>query len=136
MYFIAIVNSTCIEYSIFSVPSVVQRVKDPVLLQLWRRSQLQVVFNPWPRNFHMPQVQPEKYYIFSSLSWNINQIDFSSIILHPINSVINFNNLKMFGGSFLIGSIQVMEFLCLPVKFLVLSFFSSYRTIECHQDMT
>ena len=33
-------------------------LKDPVLLQLWQRSQLQCGFDPWPRNFHMPQVQP------------------------------------------------------------------------------
>ena len=29
-------------------------LKDPALLQLWRRSQLWLTFNPWPRNFHMP----------------------------------------------------------------------------------
>ena len=35
-----------------------QWVKDQELLQLWQRSQLWLRFDPWPRNFHMPQVQP------------------------------------------------------------------------------
>ena len=34
---------------------VAQWVKDPALLHLWHRFQLQCKFNPWPRNFHMPQ---------------------------------------------------------------------------------
>ena len=34
-----------------------QLVKGPVLLQLRHRSQLQFGFNPWPRNFHNPEVQ-------------------------------------------------------------------------------
>ena len=42
------------------VPAVVQLVKDPTLLQLWHRLQLQLGFNPWPRNFHMSRVQPKK----------------------------------------------------------------------------
>ena len=42
------------------VPTVVQWVKDLVLLQLWLRLQLQLGFDPWPRNFHMPLVQPRK----------------------------------------------------------------------------
>lgn len=32
--------------------------KDPVLPQLQRRSKLQLGFNAWPENFHMPQIQP------------------------------------------------------------------------------
>ena len=32
------------------VPTVIQWVKDPALLQLWLR------FDPWPRNFHILQV--------------------------------------------------------------------------------
>ena len=28
-------------------------LKDPALLQLWHRSQLQHGFNPWPRNLYM-----------------------------------------------------------------------------------
>ena len=38
------------------VPSLAQYsgLKEPVLLQVWLR------FNPWPRNFHMPWVQPFK----------------------------------------------------------------------------
>ena len=31
-----------------------QWVKDLVLLQLWYRMQLQLGFDPWPRNFIMP----------------------------------------------------------------------------------
>ena len=41
-------------------PTVVQQVKDLVLLQLWNRSQLWSGFNPWPANFHMPQAQTKK----------------------------------------------------------------------------
>ena len=33
-------------------------VKDSALLQLWYRLQLQCGFDPWPRNFHMPQFPP------------------------------------------------------------------------------
>ena len=37
-------------------------LKDPALPQLWLRlrSQLWLELNPWPRNFHMPWVQPKK----------------------------------------------------------------------------
>ena len=35
-------------------------LKFPVLPQLWHRLQLQLRFNPWPRNFHTQQVQPLK----------------------------------------------------------------------------
>ena len=42
------------------IPGSVQWVKDPALPQLWRRSQLQLGFNPWPWNFHMPWVQSLK----------------------------------------------------------------------------
>ena len=34
-------------------------LKDPVL-HLWHRSQLQLRFSPWPRNFHMLRVQLKK----------------------------------------------------------------------------
>ena len=37
-----------------------QRVKDLVLPLLWLWSLLWHDFNPWPRNFHMPQAQPKK----------------------------------------------------------------------------
>ena len=33
-------------------------LKDPALLQLQRRSQIWLRFNPWPRNFHILRVQP------------------------------------------------------------------------------
>lgn len=42
-----------------SITSLVQWVKDLVLLQLWHILQLQLRFDPWPRHFHMPQVQPK-----------------------------------------------------------------------------
>ena len=38
----------------------VQWVKDLALPQLWCRWQLWLRFDPWPRNFHMPQVQGGK----------------------------------------------------------------------------
>ena len=34
----------------------VQRVKDPVLLQLWHRFQLRHRFDPWPGKFYVPHV--------------------------------------------------------------------------------
>ena len=37
-----------------------QWVKDLALLQLWRRSQLRLRFNSWPKNFHMLQVMQKK----------------------------------------------------------------------------
>ena len=37
-----------------------QWVKDQALPQLWHRLQLRLRFNPWPKNFLMPQVQPNK----------------------------------------------------------------------------
>ena len=37
-----------------------QWVKDLALLQLWHKLQLWFRFSPWPRNFHMPWVQPLK----------------------------------------------------------------------------
>ena len=33
-------------------------LKDPMLLQLWRRSQLQLKFSSWPGNFYMLWVWP------------------------------------------------------------------------------
>ena len=45
------------------VPTVVQWVKDLVLLQLWHRLQLQLEFDPWPGNFHMLQVWPKKIWL-------------------------------------------------------------------------
>ena len=35
-------------------------VKDPVLSLLWLRSLLWHGFQPWTKNFHMPQALPEK----------------------------------------------------------------------------
>ena len=48
------------KYSL-GVPIVAQWVKDLGLLQL----KLQLGFNPWPRNFYMPWVQPKKKKNFS-----------------------------------------------------------------------
>ena len=36
------------------IPGLAQWIKDPLLLQLWYRSQLQLRLDPWPRNFHVP----------------------------------------------------------------------------------
>ena len=33
-------------------------LKDPVLQQLWQRLQLWLGFSTWPREFHMPWLQP------------------------------------------------------------------------------
>ena len=41
-------------------PDPVQQVKDLVLPQLWHRLQMQLGFDPWPGNFHMLWVQPER----------------------------------------------------------------------------
>ena len=37
-----------------------QWVKDPALSLQWLGPLLWRMFNPWPRNFHMPQAQPGK----------------------------------------------------------------------------
>ena len=42
------------------IPSPAQSVKDPALQQLWCRSHLWLVLNPWPGTFHMPRVWPKK----------------------------------------------------------------------------
>ena len=42
------------------IPSWAQWVKDPVLLQLWCRSQMWLGLDPWPRNFHMPWAWPKR----------------------------------------------------------------------------
>lgn len=42
------------------IPGLAPWVKDLVLLQLWRRWQVQLRFNPRPGIFHMPQVWPEE----------------------------------------------------------------------------
>ena len=41
-------------------PALGSGLKDLVLPQLQHRSQLWLGFNPWSRNFHVPQVQPLK----------------------------------------------------------------------------
>ena len=38
-------------------PALHSGLKDPVLLQLQCRSQLRLVFNPWPGNIHVPWVR-------------------------------------------------------------------------------
>ena len=42
------------------IPTVVQWVKDQVLPHVWHRLQLWLRFDPWPKNFHTPQVQPKE----------------------------------------------------------------------------
>ena len=39
-------------------PALHSGLKDPVLPQLWCRSQLRLGFNPLPGNFHMPRMWP------------------------------------------------------------------------------
>ena len=43
-----------------SIPGPEQWVKGPALLQLWHGSQVQLAFDPWPRNFHVPWVLQKK----------------------------------------------------------------------------
>ena len=42
------------------IPGLAQWSKDLVWQQLWHKSQLQLRFDPWTRNFHMPWVQPKE----------------------------------------------------------------------------
>ena len=42
-------------------PGLMQWVKDPGSLQLWRRSQVQLGFDPWPRNFHMLRLKKKEF---------------------------------------------------------------------------
>ena len=46
--------------AISGVPAVAKQVKMLALLQIWRRSKLQLGFNPWSRNLYMLQVQLKK----------------------------------------------------------------------------
>ena len=41
------------------IPSLAHWVKDPALTLLWHSLQMQLRFNPWPQNFHMPWVRPK-----------------------------------------------------------------------------
>ena len=50
-------DTTCLCGGSCLIPGRVLRVKDLVLPQLWYRSQLQLGFDPWPRNFHMCAVR-------------------------------------------------------------------------------
>ena len=50
----------CLCGSAGSIPGLAQWVKALVFPQLWLRLQLQLGFDPWPRNFHMPRVRPNK----------------------------------------------------------------------------
>lgn len=47
------------ECAICGVSTVAQWVEDPVLPQLWLRSQRQLGFHPWPENFPMSWVWPK-----------------------------------------------------------------------------
>ena len=49
-----------IKEDIRGVPTVVQRVQEPALAQLWRGSWQWLGFDPWPRDFPRLQVQPKK----------------------------------------------------------------------------
>ena len=50
----------CVYSGAGSFPSLVQWVKNPVLLQTWHRSQLRFEFCPWPGNFHILWVWQKK----------------------------------------------------------------------------
>ena len=41
-------------------PAPCGELKDLVLRQLWHRSQLWFRSDPWPTNFYMPRMQPQK----------------------------------------------------------------------------
>ena len=43
-----------------SIPGLAQWVKDLMLPWLWCRPQVQLQFDPWPRNFLTPMMQPSK----------------------------------------------------------------------------
>ena len=43
-----------------SIPGLEQWVKDPELPQLWHTSELWLGFDPWPRNFQIPQMWQKK----------------------------------------------------------------------------
>ena len=43
-----------------SISGLVEWVKDAALPQLWHMLRLWLGFSPWPRNFHMLQVEPKK----------------------------------------------------------------------------
>ena len=52
-------NWHCLCHGVGLIPGPVQQVKDPALLQLWHKWKLRLRFNPQPRNFYMPWVQPQ-----------------------------------------------------------------------------
>lgn len=55
------------------IPSLAHWVKDPALTLLWHSLQMQLRFNPWPQNFHMPWVRPKmkKKNSFSNFCCNV-----------------------------------------------------------------
>ena len=58
-----------------------QWVKDLVLPQLWHRPQLWLWFDPWPGNFHMLQMQPEKKKLnLDDFKWPLQSHLISSVI--------------------------------------------------------
>ena len=57
------------------IPSLEQWVKDVALLQVWCRSQLWLIFNPWSRNFQMPRLWLGKKNHFDVVSMIILKIE-------------------------------------------------------------
>ena len=63
-----------------------QWVKDPVLPWFWYRSQLWLWFDPWPRNFHMPQVRPLKKKKKNTLHFYHL---FSTLLIFPVSPIVS-----------------------------------------------
>lgn len=86
--------------------SSVQWVKGSVLLQLRRRrTQLQLGFNRWPGNFHVPWVQPLKKNCINGVTlWVIPQVAF----FHLNNLFLRSNDAKIhLGHSLLLKKIHL-----------------------------
>ena len=74
-------------------------LKDPVLPQLWHRLQLQIGFDPWPGNFHMPQVWPLKKICTKDMNRHFTKEDIQIAIKHmtrwPTSYVIKQSEIKI-----------------------------------------
>ena len=57
------------------VSAMVKQIEDSTLPQLWRRSELWLGFDPWPRNFHMLWVWPKNKPAAFSLKFSTDLLD-------------------------------------------------------------